>query len=106
MAMTPEEYVAKEHRVPGWDSEEPMYAPGSNPSEQDPNIMRALRGDAPEPEPTPDAETMALIHEYNVILPIALRRAELDTAIKQQANLDARTGLWNALSAFISSLVE
>jgi hypothetical protein len=117
MPMTPEEYRAREFDATGWDGDEPLYAPGSNPSEQDPNILAVLNGGAPEPvDPSPvDADTLAMAFEYNFKLPIALRRAELVTEAKKHAHLDARTGFWNCLSlavvivpilAFIAVLVK
>jgi hypothetical protein len=120
MAMTPEEYAAREFRVDGWDKDEPTYAPGSNPSEQDPNIQLVMNGGVrPVSEPVAveplDAEKLAMAHEYNFILPISLRRAELVTEAKKHNHLDARTNFWNALSftvliapilAFIAVLVS
>ena len=85
MPMTPEEYADKELKVPGYTNEEPLHAPGSNQYE-------------PEPEPAIDQEVLAIQREYNLILPLALRRAELETE-KSKANF------WNSLAAFITSLV-
>lgn len=103
MGMTPEEYAARELRVPGYDKEEPVYAPGS-----DPNIELVMNGGAkPEPAaPEPDPVIAAMALEYNFTLPLDLRRAELVTEVKKQEQLDARTGFWNALSTLIMSLVQ
>jgi hypothetical protein len=100
--MTPEEYAAAELQVPGWDRDEATYVPGTTPSEQmiDPNIFTVLNGGPVQPEPTPqlDPNIVAMQHEYNFVLPLELRRAEI-------ANLNARTGFWNSLATFITSLV-
>ena len=101
MAMTPEEYAARELNVHGWTEEEPLYAPGSNPSEYDPNIAVVMNGGPVKPEPTPqfDSEIAAMAHEYNFTLPLELRRAEL-------AKENARAKFWNALTSLITSLVS
>lgn len=118
MAMAPEEYAARELHVPGWNEDEPTYAPGSNPSESDPNILTVLNGGPIVPEPTPsavDPRTLDMAFEYNFTLPLELRRAELVTEAKKHNHLDARTNFWNALSftvliapilAFIAVLVK
>jgi hypothetical protein len=105
MAMTPEEYAAREFRVDGWDKDEPVYAPGSNPSEFDPNILTVLNGGpiTPEPVATPpvDPRTLEMAFEYNFTLPLELRRAELASEKLKQPHLNARTNFWNALSFFV-----
>lgn len=120
MPVTPEEYAAKELHVPGWDDDEQLYAPGSNPSEQgfDPNILRVMNGGAPVPESTPepvDPQTVEMAFEYNFTLPLELRRAELATESSKLLHLNARTFFWSALSlailatpilAFIAVLVK
>ena len=114
MTMTPDEYRAKEFNVPGWDEDEPVYAPGP---ETDPNIRAVLRDEDPSPSPVPqlDPELVAITHEYNFTLPLELRRAELSTETAKQLHLAARTNLWNTLSlavvltpilAFIAVLVK
>lgn len=107
MAMTPEEYAAKEINVPGWETEGPVYAPGSNPSERDPNIAAVLNGGPVQPEPTPiDPAVAAMLHEYNFILPLELRRAELASEIAKQEHLSSRANFWNSLASFITSLAS
>jgi len=112
MAMTPEEYADKEWRVPGWEGNEaPTYAPG-----YDPNIPEVLNGGAIKPgEPPVDTRIATIQFEYNFTLPLALKRAELETELKKHLHLDARTGFWHALSlavlfvpvlAFIAVLVK
>lgn len=95
MPLTPDEYAAKELNVPGWDKDEPVYVPDS-----DPNIAEVMNGGpvTPEPEPAVDANLAAMQYEYNFELPLAIRRAELE-------HLNARTGFWNSLTALILSLV-
>lgn len=97
--MTPEEYAAKELNVPGFENEEPLYAPGSNPSEQDPNIAIVMNGGRAEPEPAMDPEILAIQKEYNLTLPLELKRAELETE-KSKANF------WNSLATLLTSLVN
>jgi hypothetical protein len=110
MAMTPEEYAAKELNVPGWDHAEPLYAPGYNPSEQafDPNILTVMNGGPPpEPEPTPvDPIDEALVREFHVELPVAIRRAELASEIAKGQHLSARANFWNVLSGLLTPRVK
>lgn len=99
MAMTPEEYAARELRVPGWETAEPE-------NEHDPNILTVLNGGPVRPEKDPDAETIAMVFEYNFTLPLELRRAELVTEAKKQDHLDARTQFWNVLSLSVATIVN
>lgn len=112
MPMTPEEYAEKEFNVPGWDTEEVLYAPGDNPDESafDPNILRVLQagGAAPEPETAqaPDPQTAEMAFEYNFTLPLAQRRAEVAAEEAKAYHLNARGNFWDALGAFIEKLAR
>ena len=103
MPMTPEEYAAAEMNVPGWDRDDPAYVPGTTPSDQmmDPNIFTVLNGGPVQPEPTPqlDPNIVAMQHEYNYILPLAQRRAEVATQF-------ARAKFFNSLATFFDFLVK
>ena len=101
MAMPPDEYAAKELNVPGWDQDEPIFAP-------DPNIQTVLNGGPIQPEPIPpmDPRAAEMIHEFQWVLPLELRRAELATELKKQAHWDARTGFWNSLTLAITAIAN
>ena len=106
MPMTPDEYAAKELIVPGFMKEEPLYAPGSNPSEFDPNILLVMNGGVPQPEPTPEPEvdplTTEMAFEYNFTLPLEQRRAEVAVEDAKYLHLMARAHFWDALTALIT----
>ena len=120
MPMTPEEYVKKEFNVPGYTGEEPVYAPGENPSEFDPNILLVMNGGVahkpnPTPEPEADPKLLEMATEYNFALPLDLRRAEVILESSKHLHLNAKTNFWNSLAlaivltpilAFIAVLVK
>ena len=101
MPMTPEEYAAKEFNVSGWKEDEPVYAPEENSSGQtiDPNIAVVMNGGPIKPEPVVGDRILEMQHEYNFVLPIELRRAEVATQV-------GRANFWNALAAILTSLVK
>ena len=97
--MTPEEYAARELNVSQRGNEEPLYAPGSNPSEIDPNVLLVMNGGAPTPATSPnEAEKIAMALEYNYTLPLERSRAEVANEKAKHEHLVARTNFWNALS--------
>ncbi len=102
MPMTPDEYAAKEFSVSAEGGTEPLYAPGHNPGENaiDPNILRALRGEAPAEEPRPLTEEMSF--EYNFTLPLEQRRAEVLSETAKHMHLAARANFWQALATLIT----
>jgi len=112
MPFTPEEYAEHEMNVSGWTGDEPLYAPGFNKTERVngmPNLAELL-GIAPPPaESTPpqgtetpvnntNDEAQAMSFEYNFILPLRLRRAEVLIEVAKIAHLSARTRFWRVLS--------
>jgi hypothetical protein len=106
MAMTPDEYAARELNVPGREEGEALYAPGFNPSEHVPGLppktpeQAVFQQNNPSPEPPVSSpeEIQAMQLEYHFTLPLQLRRTEVITEVAKIGHLSARTRFWKFLS--------